>query len=588
MWKYAKGYYKYAILSPLFVAIESGVEIIIPYLLSLIINYLDFVMGNTSISKIPDGWTSSQYVWTIGGIAIGLAVIALIAGFFSAYTATKASAGLGKNLREALYKKIQTFSFENIDKFSDASLITRLTTDVTNVQQSFQMTIRICFRAPILFIFGIIMAYLLNPGLANYFAIGAPILLVLVGLFFYPANKNFRAMFKKIDRMNQVEQENINGIKTVKSYTNEGYETMKFQKAADDVRKFATRGDTFGSLIIPVAQFVIYAVLLIIYYFGSISIADGQMGSGELTAFITYGSQILFAILMVAAISLMLLMSHSSQVRINEVLNEKPALKEKSNPIETVRNGNVEFDNVSFSYSKSAEKYSLKNISFKAKSGEIIGIFGSTGSSKTTLINLIDRLYDATSGSVKIGDIDVKDYSLYSLREAVGTVLQKNVLFSGTIRSNMKWGNKEATDEEITKALDQAQASEFIFSNPDGLDAKVEEGGANYSGGQKQRLCIARALIKRPRILILDDSTSAVDTKTDALIQQAFRNEIPQTTKFIISQRISSIQSADHIMILENGEMKAFGNHEELLKTSKIYKDIYQAQMKSAPKKEVR
>lgn len=586
MWKYAKGYYKYAILSPICIAIESGVEIIIPYLLSLIIDYLDFVMGVTNVSKIPAGWTSQQYVWTIGGIAIGLAIIALIAGFGSAYTATKASAGLGKNLREALYKKIQTFSFENIDKFSDASLITRLTTDVSNVQQSFQMTIRICFRAPILFIFGIVMAYILNPSLANYFAIGAPVLLVLVALFFYPANKNFRIMFKKIDRMNQVEQENINGIKTVKSYTNEDYETKKFQKAADGVRKFAIRGDTFGSLITQVAQFVIYAVLLIIYYFGAISIADGQMGSGELTAFITYGSQILFSILMVAAISLMLLMSHSSQVRINEVLNEDPALKEKENPIMNVKNGDVEFDNVSFSYSKAADKSSLKNISFKVKSGEVIGIFGSTGSSKTTLVNLIDRLYDATSGSVKVGDQDVKDYSLYSLREAVGTVLQKNVLFSGTIRSNMKWGSKDATDEDIIKALNQAQASEFILSNPEGLDAKVEEGGTNYSGGQKQRLCIARALIKKPKVLILDDSTSAVDTKTDALIQEAFKNDIPETTKFIISQRISSLQSADHIMILDNGEMKAFGSHDELLKTSTIYKEIYQAQMKSAPKKE--
>jgi ATP-binding cassette subfamily B multidrug efflux pump len=571
--KYSKGYYIYAILSPICIMIESIVDVLIPYYLSDMIDYGVNIGNQENVNKY-------------GFLMIGLALLALISGFGSGYCATKASAGLGKNLRKDLYDKVQTFSFANIDKFSTASLITRMTSDVTNVQNAFQMTIRICFRAPVIFVFALVMAYQKSVPLANILSVIGPIMLVFLGLLFIPVNRYFKAMFKKIDRMNLVTQENINGIKTVKAYTTEEDEDQKFDKASSDVRNLASKAETLASFINPVSQLCIYIAILLVAYEGSKMIVSTDFQDGDLIVLINYAEQILFSLMMVGGVAIMLMMSRASRTRIEEVLNAVPTIQEKPNPIQEVKDGSVEFDHVSFSYSGDKTKLALKDVSFRAEPGQVIGIFGATGSSKTTLISLIDRLYDVTDGSVKVGGTDVRDYSIYALRESCSVVLQKNVLFSGTVRSNMLWGNPQATDEQIWKALDEAQASEFIRSFGQGLDYPVEEEGANFSGGQKQRLTIARAILKNPKILILDDSTSAVDTKTDALIEKAFKEEIPGVTKFIISQRISSIAGADKIIIMEEGCVSAFGTNEELLKNSQLYREIYFAQNSTKPQTE--
>jgi ATP-binding cassette subfamily B multidrug efflux pump len=569
--KYAKGYYVYALLSPLFIVVETVVDVLIPYILA------DMIDNGVTLAN-------QGIVNRDGGVMIALAIVALLAGFASGYCATKASAGLGKNLRQALYDKVQTFSFANIDYFSTASLITRMTTDVTNVQNSFQMTIRICFRAPVMFIFALILSYTKSITLANILTVVGPVMILFVGLIFLPVNTYFKKMFKAYDKLNLVAQENINGIKTVKAYTTEDDEIKKYDAASGLVKTLSLKAEYVAAAINPVAQFCIYGATLAVAYLGSKMIVSSSLTSGDLILLIQYSEQVLFSLMMVAGVAIMLMMSHASSVRINEVLEAVPTIKEKDHPLSEVKDGSVEFQHVSFSYSNDKEKLALEDISFQVKSGQTVGIFGPTGSSKTTLVNLIDRLYDVTEGTVKVGGEDVRDYSLFALREAVSVVLQKNVLFSGTIRSNMLWGNKGASDEDIFKALKEAQAYEFVAANPLGLDAKVEEEGVNFSGGQKQRLTIARAILKKPKILILDDSTSAVDTKTDALIEKAFQSELPDMTKFIISQRISSLERADHILILDNGRVSAFGTSEELKKTSQIYREIYEAQNSSKPK----
>lgn len=570
--KYTKGYIKYTILSPLFVIVESIIEIYIPILMADMLDY-GIKTGNTDL------------VLQKGFLMIGLCIISFVGGIFSAYFATRASAGFGKNLRKELYQKVQEFSFSNIDKFSTSSLITRLTTDVTNVRMSFQITIRICFRAPIIFVGALIFAYNRSPELANIFAIAAPILVLLIVIVIIPVNKLYRKVLKSYDDLNLVTQENINGIKTVKAYTTETKETKKFYKASNLVRKLFLKAETINATISPAAYSVMYGSTLAVAYFGARLVVSKTIGTGTLTAMIAYGTQILFAIIMIANIAMMLIMSKASSDRINEVLLEVPSITDPVDPITEINDGSIEFKNVNFSYKKGSSAKVLENINFKINSGETIGIFGPTGSSKTTLVSLIGRLYDVEDGQgeVIVGGHNVKEYSIRSLREAVSVVLQKNRLFTGTIRSNLQWGNPQADDSEIMKACDYAQAREIVDGKKDGLDSIVAEEGSNFSGGQKQRLCIARALLKNPKILILDDSTSAVDTKTDAKIKDAFINEMPETTKIIISQRISSIQKANKIIILENGHISAMGTHDELILNSKLYRDIYRAQAQSHP-----
>lgn len=572
IYKYAKGYYKYVFLSPLFVIMEAVLEVLIPLVNK---NLIDVGIKNQDL----------KYIFVAASIILGMSILSLIGGVGSGFFATKASAGLGHNIRKELYKKVQTFSFANIDKFQTASLITRLTTDVNNVQQSFQMTIRICFRAPILFLAALITSCVQRWELGLIFLFIIPVLLLAVIVVMFFANRYFKQMFKQIDKLNLVVQENINGIRTVKSFTNEDEETTKENLASERVKYFATKGEALGALFSPISQFLMYtSTTLIVFISVQLMVGDDpSMLPGELQLFINYGIQILSSLMMVCGVMMMLIISHQSVIRILEVLDETPDIKDPLDPVKEVKSGSVEFRDVNFSYSKDMDKLALKDVSFRVESGQTIGIFGATGSSKTTLISLIDRLYDTTSGAVLVGDVDVKNYSLFSLREAVSVVLQKNTLFSGTIKSNMLWGNENATDEEIKQALDDAQASEFVFKLQDGINSKVEEGGVNFSGGQKQRLCIARALVKKPKILILDDSTSAVDTKTDSLIRDAFKNHIPNTTKFIISQRISSIKDADKIIILDDGKLIAFGNHDELMNNDD-YRRIYLAQIKASPK----
>lgn len=568
--KAVKGYTKYAILSPLLICIEAVIEAVIPYISGHIIIDQGIKLGDTDL------------VIKYSLLIAVLSIISFIGGVGSGYFATRASAGVGKNLRKNMYEKLQSFAFEDIDKFSTASLITRLTTDVSNVQMSFQMTIRICCRVPILFAATLVFAYLLYPEFANVYAIAAPIMLVLAFGATLPAVKYFKVMFKKYDRMNLVSQENINAMRTVKAYTTEDREIEKFRQASLETKKVATKADTLAVMSTPIAQTTINVCTVIVMTLGAMLIANGDKDSGfigTVSSMITYGIQMLASLMMATAISIMIMMSKASLDRINEVMSQEPSIKDPDNPITEVKNGDVEFEHVYFSYSKN-DVCALNDIDLKIPSGTVVGIFGSTGSSKTTFISMMARLYDVTKGSVKVGGVDVRNYSLKSLRDACAVVLQKNTLFSGTVRSNMLWGNEHATDEQIWNALKAAKADDFI-QEKGGLDYVVEEDGANFSGGQKQRLCIARALLKNPKILILDDSTSAVDTKTDASIRENFKHSIPDATKFIISQRISSIQFADIILIFDKGKIVAKGRHEELIKSSDIYRDIYFAQAKS-------
>lgn len=561
-------YKKPTYLTLLFIIGEAVIESVIPFITARLVNQIRAGVVLTVVLKT-------------GGILIILALMSLCCGAIAGYTCSKASSGFSKNLRHDIFSRIQTFDFANIDKFSSSSLVTRLTTDITNVQMSFMMIIRTAIRSPLMFIFSIVMAYIMGGKLATVFVIVVPVLLfglLMIGKKAMPA---FRSVFKKYDRLNESIEENVRAIRVVKGFAREEYEKKKFGAAADDICRDFTKAERIVALNGPLMQLCMYFNMAFILIVGSkliVSTKAAALDVGQISAMLTYGVQILMSLMMLSMIYVMITMSVESVKRICEVLDEKPLLHNPENAVYEVKNGDIDFNDVSFKYSEKAKKFALKDIDLHIKSGQTVGIMGSTGSSKTSLVQLIPRLYDATEGTVKVGDVDVRDYDIKSLRESVAMVLQKNQLFAGTIKDNLRWGNESATDEEIEEACRLAQADEFINTFPDKYDTFIEQGGANVSGGQKQRLCIARALLKKPKILILDDSTSAVDTKTDALIREGFKSYIPDTTKIIIAQRVNSVQDADVIIVMENGGISAVGSHEELLKSSEIYREIFEQQ----------
>lgn len=566
--KSVREYKKYAMLTPIFVTVEVILEILIPLLMANLIDK-GIYMGEMNV------------ILKIGLQLVLASAIALFFGCASGVTASKASAGFAKNLRQDLYYKVQEFSFSNIDKFSSASIVTRLTTDVSNIQMAFQMLIRIVVRTPLMLVFSLIMAFNLNAKLSLIFLALIPIVGIALALISTRVHPIFKRVFDKYDDLNNVVEENVRGIRVVKSYVREEEEKKKFKNISEDIFKDFSKAEKILALNSPVMQLAAYASILLISWFGAKIIVNTGMTeftTGELTSLITYAIQILTSLMMITMLLVMSTMAKTSAERIFEILKEVPDLANGNNPIKKVKNGNIEFNNVSFSYVNKKDKECLKNINIKIKSGETIGIIGGTGAGKSSFVNLIPRLYDATEGEVKVGDVNVKDYDLESLRNEVAMVLQKNVLFSGTIKENLRWGKEDATDEEIEKVCKLAQADEFIQGFPDKYNTYIEQGGSNVSGGQKQRLCIARALLKKPKILILDDSTSAVDTKTDKLIRKAFKEEIPNTTKLIIAQRTASVEDADKIIVFDNGEINGFGTHEELLKSNEIYKEVYESQ----------
>lgn len=568
--KSIREYKKESILTPIFVSLEVVMEVIIPLLMA---NLIDKGMYDGNMNE----------VLKIGLELVGAAMLSLIFGVLSGSVAAKASAGFAKNLRKDLYYKVQDFSFSNIDKFSTASIITRLTTDVTYVQMAFQMIIRIAVRTPLMLVFSLIMAFGINKELSLIFLILIPIVGGVLGLISTKVYPIFDRVFKKYDNLNEIVEENVSSIRVVKSYVLEEKEKEKFEKTSNEIYKDFTKAEKIMALNSPIMQFAIYSALILISWFGAKIIVNSHMTAlttGELTSLLTYSIQILSSLMMLTMILVMCTMSKASAQRIVEILDEEPDLKNKKNPIEEVKNGDIEFQNVGFSYVGQKNKEVLKNINLKIKSGETVGIIGGTGDGKSSLINLIPRLYDVSEGKVLVGGVNVKDYDLKALRDKVANVLQKNVLFSGTIKENIRWGDENASDEEVERVCKLAQADEFIQGFDKKYDTYIEQGGTNVSGGQKQRLCIARALLKKPKILILDDSTSAVDTKTDSLIRKAFREEIPNTTKIIIAQRISSVQDADKIVVMDNGKIDAIGTHEELLKSNKIYREVYESQTK--------
>ena len=568
--KSIREYKKESILTPIFVSLEVVMEVIIPLLMA---NLIDKGMYAGDMNE----------VLKIGLELVGAAMLSLIFGVLSGSVAAKASAGFAKNLRKDLYYKVQDFSFSNIDKFSTASIITRLTTDVTYVQMAFQMIIRIAVRTPLMLVFSLIMAFGINKELSLIFLILIPIVGAALGLISTKVYPIFDRVFKKYDDLNEIVEENVSSIRVVKSYVLEEKEKEKFSKTSNEIYKDFTKAEKIMALNSPIMQFAIYSALILISWFGARIIVNSHMTAlttGELTSLLTYSIQILSSLMMLTMILVMCTMSKASAQRIVEILDEEPDLKNKKNPIEEVKNGDIEFKNVGFSYVGKRNKEVLKNINLKIKSGETVEIIGGTGDGKSSLINLIPRLYDVSEGKVLVGGVNVKDYDLKVLRDQVANVLQKNVLFSGTIKENIRWGDENASDEDIERVCKLAQADEFIQGFDKKYDTYIEQGGTNVSGGQKQRLCIARALLKKPKILILDDSTSAVDTKTDSLIRKAFREEIPNTTKIIIAQRISSVQDADKIVVMDNGRIDAIGTHEELLKSNKIYQEVYESQTK--------
>ncbi|MCO8193812.1 ABC transporter ATP-binding protein [Anaerofustis sp. NSJ-163] len=561
---------KDSFLAPFYVIIEVLMEVLIPFYMADII---DIGIANGNLN----------YIIKLGLFLFFLAIISLITGTLAGKYAAKASAGFARNLRKDMFYKIQDFSFANIDKFSTASLVTRLTTDVTNVQMAYQMIVRLLIRAPIMLIFALFFTIKINFDIAIIFFIAIPVLALLLFFIAIKAHPHFERVFNTYDRLNSVVQENVTGIRVVKAYVREDYEIEKFDGISKLIYKFFTKAEKIVSLNAPVMQFTIYTCILLISYFSARFIVVGTMTTGELTSLVVYASQILSSLMVLSMVFVMVLMAQTSAERIVEVLVEESTLKNKENPIMDVKDGSIDFENVDFTYGKdegNGNNLPLKDINLHIDSGETVGIIGSTGSSKSSLVQLIPRLYDVTKGRVKVGGIDVKDYDLETLRNQVAMVLQKNTLFSGTIKENLRWGDENATDAEIIQASMLAQADGFVSEFPDKYDTKIEQGGTNVSGGQKQRLCIARALLKKPKILILDDSTSAVDTKTDALIRKAFREKIPGTTKIIIAQRISSVEDADKIIVLDNGRIDQIGTHEELLKTNAIYQDVYNSQMK--------
>ncbi|MBE6147847.1 MAG: ABC transporter ATP-binding protein [Firmicutes bacterium] len=572
--KSVREYKKYAIATPIIVAIDVVIEIIIPFLVAKLIDN-GINVGDTG------------YIWKMGIILATTALTALALGVLHGKTAAKASTGFAKNLRKDMYYRIQNYSFANIDKFSTSSLVTRLTTDVTNVQNSFQMMTRIAVRAPLMMIFSLVMVIGINSKLTWVFLAIIPVLVIGLSLIAIKAFPIFEKVFKTYDNLNNVVQENVRGIRVVKSYVLEDEENEKFNKVSNTIYKLFSKAEKTVALNSPLMQLAMYGGILLLSWFSTKFIIAGDMTTGELTSVISYSTQILISLMMLSMTFVMIIMSKASAERIVEVLNEESDIHNPENPIYKVENGEVEFKNVNFSYVNDENKTCLKEVNLKIESGETVGIIGGTGSSKTTLVQLIPRLYDATIGEVLVGGINVKQYDIETLRSEVSMVLQKNVLFSGTIKENLRWGNKEATDEEIERVCKLAQADEFINQFPNKYDTYIEQGGTNVSGGQKQRLCIARALLKKPKILILDDSTSAVDTKTDSLIRKAFKEEIPNTTKFIIAQRISSIEDADKIIVMDNGKINAVGTHNQLLKENEIYKEVYYSQNKGGMTDEV-
>ncbi len=576
--KSIREYKKASILSPIFVAFEVVLEVAIPFIMSMLVDYMQKNESNLNINTII----------MYGGILLVLAMLSLLFGFLAGKYCAEASTGFAKNLRKDMFYAIQDYSFTNIDKFSTSSLVTRMTTDITNVQMAYMLVIRTAIRAPLMIIFALIMSFTINTYLALIFLIMVPLIATGLILIFKKAHPIFIKVFKKYDKLNNTVQENVRGIRTVKSFVREDYETEKFKKSSNDIKEDFIVAEKILSFNNPLMNFAIYCTTLIISLLGSMVIVNsldgtvafkfGQLSTGQLSSLITYTTQILMALMMVSMIVVMITMSITSAERICEVLNEKSDLTNPENPIMEVKNGDIEFKNVNFSYCGSEDKLSLKNINLKLKSGQTLGIIGGTGSSKSTLVSLIPRLYDTSDGEVLVGDVNVKDYDIETLRNNVAMVLQKNVLFSGTIKENLRWGNENATDEELIEAAKLAQADSFIQTFPDKYDTFIEQGGTNVSGGQKQRLCIARALLKKPKILILDDSTSAVDTKTDALIRKAMKENIPNTTKIIIAQRTSSVMDADLICVLDRGKICGLGTHEELLKTNAIYQEVYYSQ----------
>ncbi len=561
-------YKRPTLLTFLFIVGEVIIECFIPFITAELVNQMKLDM-------------EMKRLLIIGVSLIAMALVSLCCGGLAGYMSAKASAGFAKNLRNDIFDRIQDYSFRNIDKFSSSSLVTRLTTDVSNVQMSYMMLIRTAIRAPLMFVFSIIMAYIMGGALATTFVIVIPVLLVGLIVVTKTSLPAFRRVFKKYDKLNESIEENVRAMRVVKGFSREEYEKEKFGKAADDIRTDFTKAERIVAFNHPLMQLCLYFNMLFVLTVGSKLIIE-SMGStldvGQISAMLTYGMQILMSLMMLSMIYVMVTMSYESMKRIAEVLDEKSTLTNPEHPITEVKDGSIVFRNVSFKYSEKAERYSLAEVNLQIDSGMTVGIIGGTGSSKSTLVQLIPRLYDVSEGAVLVGGADVREYDLETLRDNVAMVLQKNLLFSGTIKDNLRWGNENATDEELIEACKLAQADDFVKAFPEGYDTYIEQGGTNVSGGQKQRLCIARALLKKPKILILDDSTSAVDTKTDALIRKGFHDFIPETTKIIIAQRISSVQSADLIVVMDNGKISAVGNHEALIESSEIYREIYMQQ----------
>ena len=561
-------YKKASILTPLLVTVEVIMECAIPFMIANLVNQMQ---AGCSMDVIV------QY----GLALLVMAIVSLIFGGAAGATCARASAGFARNLRKDMFYHIQDYSFENIDKFSVSSLVTRLTTDISNVQLAYMMIIRVAIRCPLMLVFSFVMGFVMGGRLAMIFLITIPLLAVGLFLVIRAATPLFRSVFRKYDALNDSVQENVQAMRVVKSYVREEYEKKKFGAAAENVQKDFTKAERIMALNGPMMQFCIYAGMVFVMSYGSYTVITTQglaLNVGQMSSMLTYSFQILMSLMMLSMVFTMITMSQESAERIVEVISEESTLHSPENAVTEVRDGSIDFDGVSFKYSKKAERFALSDIDLHIKSGEVIGILGGTGSSKSSLIQLIPRLYDVTEGSVKVGGVDVRRYDLETLRNQVAVVLQKNVLFSGTIKDNLRWGNPGATDEQMVEACKLAQADEFIQLFPDKYDTWIEQGGANVSGGQKQRLCIARALLKKPKILILDDSTSAVDTRTDALIRKGFREFIPETTKIIIAQRVASVQDADRIIMMEGGRITAIGSHDELMKTCKVYRETYESQ----------
>ena len=562
-------YKRPTILTLFFIVMEAVIECLIPFITADLVN------------RVQSGSDDMSRILQTGLFLAAMAVLSLAFGGGAAFTSAKASAGFAKNLRRDLFHRVQEYAFENVDKFSSASLVTRMTTDISNVQMSYMMLIRIAVRAPLILIFSIVMAYVMGGALATSFVVIVPILAVGLWLISRNAMPAFRRVFKKYDRLNESIEENVRGMRVVKGFSREEYEKTKFRTASEDICGDFTRAERIVAANAPLMQLCVYFNLIFVLLVGSeliVRYGGARINVGEMSAMLTYGFQVLMQLMMLSMVYVILTMSAESFKRIYEVLQEEPALTNPENPVMEVADGSVDFDSVSFKYSKKSSRYALSQVDLHIPSGATVGILGGTGSSKSTLVQLIPRLYDVSEGAVRVGGVDVRDYDLDVLRGQVAMVLQKNQLFSGTIRDNLRWGNENATDEELVEACRLAQADAFIRAFPDGYDTHIEQGGTNVSGGQKQRLCIARALLKKPKILILDDSTSAVDTKTDAQIRAGFRAYIPDTTKIIIAQRVASVQDADLIIVMDNGRVSAVGRHEDLLTSCDIYREIYQQQ----------